>query len=325
MEPKRRLTVLLESRTYFISDFLRLDYCALHCEIAQVLEDDEPCFLFMCHGETGWCVVDSDAALSIVFEGRQPILYVHYPGCPVVLRVLSYHLSMFQASVKDDVKVQVLLKTIKGVNPDVLAIQGCKTDRYPGECGVSKRIKAVVNYVNHYRPAGRNFFGELMQGLPEYPYFSSFAVAESTYSQEIIGILSRFPIINEGTLKRDSELRCLFSTISVITQKVQVYNVCCTGMTQEYAKTLVKYMERTSEKGAQVLSGTFTLAPEVLETCEESQSANTYPSWNPKEALDHILYKDVLPPVNCEINGFSASKRDFASSHCSVQCDFILK
>ncbi|CAG9309941.1 unnamed protein product [Blepharisma stoltei] len=361
METQDSLKVLLESRTYSIFNFRSLTFQALKRSVCDLLEDPSSSFELKAPYLSGWVdIIDDSTYFTFIINAVSPLIYVFYPGAPSILRVQSYNLAIFGKHKKWDERMHMIAQQIKEVNPDIIGVQEAKRDPLYGLYGVERVLTKFIENVagSNYSAQGRDMMKDILELIPEYPYsYLHDSMHYSDGSTEGIGIISRFPISNIKHIqlsKSDSDgnsRSCLRATISHPMKNLLVYNTHLTydlkGQVKQ-ASEILRFIDSEDDKfTAQLLIGDMNSEEKypqpmrLLEGISQEplsrgklddawKSANgeedgfTYPSWEPSERLDRIMFRNIEAPPVCEVTGYAETEDKWPSDHCTVFADFIL-
>ncbi|CAG9313606.1 unnamed protein product [Blepharisma stoltei] len=325
--------------------------------ISELLEDHEPTYQLAGPYLKDWIIINDDCSLQDYLKyTKKPIIYVTYPsifylGTPTIVRLQTYNLSSFNKDKKWEKRVEMLAKQIKIANPDIIGIQEARYDPYYGLCTFNRCLNRFIDNISCEKNGGKDMMKDLLAKLPEYPYSHWLEVMH--FSNGIIdgiGIISRFPIIDIKSkklskTKEDKNIRaCLRAAISHPNKKINVYNTQLTYDDKGQAKQLcdiIRFIDSEDDgETLQILMGdmNFKRGTGTLEgknkgdknlkdawiTLEGENDGNTYPSWNPKERMDRILYRNTEDPLLCELCGYAENEFDWPSDHCSLYADFLI-
>lgn len=261
---------------------------------------------------------------------------------------MSYNLAAIGHHPNWENRVEMIAREINQVRPDVIGLQEIRFHPTYN----ATLIKSLTNFIGtSNQKFDRHMLTDLLELIPEYRF--SHWQPGMHYKDGIVegvALVSRYPIIETeyadlGQNAEDGNLRvCLKAVIAHPKQEFLFYNTHLTYGKQgqiPQATEVLAFMNRTRCANLpQILTGDFNIcksytAPLSILVAQDSlkdawKSANgdengfTFPSWNPKERLDYILYQGFKDPCLCSISGYALSKDSWPSDHCCVYADFLL-
>ena len=261
---------------------------------------------------------------------------------------MSYNLAAIGHHPNWENRVEMIAREINQIRPDILGLQEIRF--HPTyNATLLGSISNLIGVSN--QKFERHMLNDLLELIPEYRF--SHWQPGMKYKDGIVegvAIVSRYPIIetefeNLGKNAGDGNKRvCLKAQIAHPAQNLLFYNThltyAITGQVSQTTK-LMNFINRTSAHDVpQILTGDMNIvkkfqAPLSVLVSQDSlkdawRSANgdekgfTYPSWNPKERLDYILYRNLPDPFLCSISGYAMNKDNWPSDHCSLYADFVI-
>lgn len=299
-------------------------------------------------------MIESDDQVNIfISEAERPTLSLQYVDrygneYPYILRVMSYNLAAIGHHPNWENRVEMLAREINLARPDVIGLQEI---RFHPTYNASL-IGSIINLIGKNKQKfERHMLNDLLELIPEYKF--SHWQPGMRYKDGIIegvAVVSRYPIIetehvNLGKSPKDGNHRvCMRAFIGHPCHDFIFYNTHLTyskkGQIPQATK-VCEFMNKSSNKKIpQILTGDFNIrksykAPLSVFTSQDSlkdawRSANsdekgfTFPSWNPKERLDYILYRGLIVPCMCSISGYALNKDIWPSDHCCIYADFLM-